>query len=52
MSIYASKVEELLTGYREKLAKQGELRRQLGEISATATASRNVVNAVSVALSK
>ena len=41
--ISAANVEELLAGYREKIAKQGELRRRLAEISGTATASRNVV---------
>lgn len=43
VSIGSVNVEELLAGYREKVAKQAELRRRLAEISGTATASRNVV---------
>jgi DNA-binding protein YbaB len=43
VSIGSAKVEDLLAGYREKVAKQAELRRKLAEISGTATASRNVV---------
>ena len=44
MPLGTAKVDEMLAEYREKLAKQGELRRKLAQVACTATASRNLVS--------
>ena len=43
MSIYQQRAKELVAEYEERRARAGELRRKIGEITGTATASRGTV---------
>ncbi len=40
MSGYADDIEELMTRYRERRARAGDLQRQIADITGTATAQR------------
>lgn len=43
MSGYADDIEELMTRYRERRARAGDLQRQIADITGTATAQRQTV---------